>query len=170
MSPSRQNPQPLHVLFATPECAPLAKTGGLGDVSSALPAALRAIGVDVRVLLPGPHADKRFVQLAAEADYDELLDHGIEVWNFRPSMLHAKVMTVDGCIANIGSANLNSRSMALDEEINVVVLDPALVKTLDEHFDDDLARSEEIEPGLWEDRSPTQRAYERLATPIRRFF
>ena len=53
MSPSRQKPQPLHVLFATPECAPLAKTGGLGDVSAALPAALRAIGADVRVLLPG---------------------------------------------------------------------------------------------------------------------
>src|SRR5204863_5262910 len=53
LSPSRQNPQPLHVLFATPECAPLAKTGGLGDVSSALPAALRAIGLDARVLLPG---------------------------------------------------------------------------------------------------------------------
>ncbi len=52
MSPSK-NPKPLRVLFATPECAPLAKTGGLGDVSSALPAALRKIGIDARVLLPG---------------------------------------------------------------------------------------------------------------------
>jgi starch synthase len=52
LSPSK-NLKPLHVLFATPECAPLAKTGGLGDVSSALPAALRAIGIDARVLLPG---------------------------------------------------------------------------------------------------------------------
>src|SRR5438094_4086209 len=43
----------MRVLFVTPECAPLAKTGGLGDVSAALPAALRAIGVDARVLLPG---------------------------------------------------------------------------------------------------------------------
>src|SRR5690349_2693722 len=43
----------LRVLFVTPECAPLTKTGGLGDVSGALPAALRAIGVDVQVLLPG---------------------------------------------------------------------------------------------------------------------
>ena len=57
--------------------------------------------------------------------------------------------TVDGHIANIGSANLNSRSTTLDEEINVVVLDDALVKTLDAHFDDDLDRSVEIRPGRW---------------------
>ena len=53
MSPSSSTLPPLHVLFATPECAPLAKTGGLGDVSAALPAALREIGIDARVLLPG---------------------------------------------------------------------------------------------------------------------
>src|SRR4051794_14193414 len=43
----------MRVLFTTSECAPLTKTGGLGDVSAALPAALRAAGDDVRVLLPG---------------------------------------------------------------------------------------------------------------------
>ena len=53
MPPTRRPPPPLKVLFATPECAPLVKTGGLGDVSAALPAALRALGLDVRVLLPG---------------------------------------------------------------------------------------------------------------------
>ena len=56
-------------------------------------------------------------------------------------MMHAKVMTVDGVVANIGSANLNSRSTACDEEINVVALDPELVQVLDEQFDADLERS-----------------------------
>nr|MDQ3026779.1 glycogen/starch synthase [Pseudomonadota bacterium] len=51
--PSPSPDSPLKVLFVTPECAPLVKTGGLGDVSAALPAALKAAGVDVRVLLPG---------------------------------------------------------------------------------------------------------------------
>jgi cardiolipin synthase len=60
--------------------------------------------------------------------------------------------------------------MALDEEVNVVALDEALVKTLDEHFDDDLGRSVEIESGRWKERSPVQRTYERLSTPLRRFF
>jgi cardiolipin synthase len=84
------------------------------------------------VLLPGPHADKRFVQLAGEAMYPRLLECGVELWNYQPSMLHAKVMTVDGVVANIGSANLNARSTECDEEINVVALAPELVQVLDE--------------------------------------
>src|SRR5206468_749707 len=98
-------------------------------------------GVEVEILLPGPHADKRFVQLAAEADYGALLDAGVHLWSFQPSMLHMKMTTVDGILANIGSANLNSRSMALDDEINLAVLDETLVRTLDAHFDEDLERS-----------------------------
>ena len=80
-------------------------------------------GVEVELLLPGPHADKRFVQLAGEATYAALLERGVEIWTFQPSMLHAKIMTVDGIVANIGSANLNARSTSLDEEINVVAID-----------------------------------------------
>ena len=101
-------------------------------------------GVRVEILLPGPHADKRFVQLAGESSYERLLDHGVRIWHFQPSMLHAKIMTVDGIIANIGSANLNARSTELDEEINLVAFDPELVRVLDRQFDDDLERSEAI--------------------------
>lgn len=125
-------------------------------------------GVQVQILLPGPHADKRFVQLAAEADYDRLLEIGVEVWTFQPSMLHAKVMTVDGVVANVGSANLNTRSMACDEEINVVALDPELVRILDAQYDEDLERSVRIQRGRWERRPLVQRVAERLVTPLRR--
>ena len=127
-------------------------------------------GVQVQILLPGPHADKRFVQLAGEAMYPELLAAGVELWNFQPSMMHAKVMTVDGVVANIGSANLNARSTACDEEINVVALDPELVQILDEQFDEDLERSIRIEPGRWKQRSLPQRVAEQAVTPIRRWF
>jgi cardiolipin synthase len=124
-------------------------------------------GVKVEILLPGPHADKRFVQLAGESSYERLLESGVRLWNFQPSMLHAKVMTVDCVAANIGSANLNARSTELDEEINLVAFDPALVKILDEQFDDDLERSEAIVPGRWKDRSIAQRALERAAGVFR---
>jgi cardiolipin synthase len=127
-------------------------------------------GVEVQVLLPGPHADKRFVQIAGEHRYAELLAAGIEIWNFQPSMLHAKVMTVDGIAANVGSANVNPRSVTWDEEINVVGLDEGLVGLLDTHFDDDLARSVQIAPGRWARRSTWQRAAERAVTPIKRYF
>jgi cardiolipin synthase len=127
-------------------------------------------GVDVRILLPGPHADKRFVQLAGEADYEVLLDHGVRIWHFQPSMLHAKTMTVDGLTANIGSANLNARSVTWDEEINLVAIDEDLVRTLNDHFDDDLTRSEQVHPGGWNHRPLRQRVAERVIVPVRRHF
>jgi cardiolipin synthase len=127
-------------------------------------------GVRIEILLPGTYADKRFVQIAAEADYERLLDAGIRIWNFQPSMLHAKVMTVDGQLANIGSANLNSRSTMLDEEINLVVLDEDLVATLDSQFDEDLERSCEIELGRWNHRSLFERLLEQGSRIFRRWF
>ena len=127
-------------------------------------------GVEVDILIPGPHADKRVVQLAAETSYTRLLDHGVSIWNYQPTMLHAKIMTVDGHVANIGSANLNRRSLSLDEEINIVALEPDLIAILDRHFEDDLDRSVRIRPGRWDRRSRTQRTVEQFVVPLRRFF
>jgi cardiolipin synthase len=120
-------------------------------------------GVDVRILLPGPHIDKRFVQLAGESSFERLLDSGVKIWRFQPSMLHAKIMTVDRVVANIGSANLNARSTELDEEVNLVAVDPDIVRVLDAHFDEDLERSEPIDPGRWQRRSVPRRLVERTA-------
>jgi cardiolipin synthase A/B len=124
-------------------------------------------GVTVEILLPGPHGDKRFVQLAGQAVYERLLEHGVHIWHYQPTMLHAKIMTVDGLVANIGSANFNARSTELDEEINLVALDPDLVRLLDRQFDIDLERSEEIQPGRWEDRSVGRRVLEGITRPLR---
>jgi len=127
-------------------------------------------GVTVELLLPGPHADKRFVQLAGADRFAPLFDAGVAIWAFQPSMLHAKVMTVDGIVSNVGSANLNARSTALDEEVNVVAIDPALTAILDRHFDDDLARSERVEAGGWQQRSLYERVFEAATRPFRGAF
>jgi cardiolipin synthase len=140
-----------------------------GDLGDRLCAAADR-GVDVQILLPGPHIDKRFVQVAAEGEYERLLEHGVTIWNFQPTMLHAKVMTVDGLLANVGSANVNPRSVTWDEEVNVVAIDEALGRLLDEQFDEDLERSVRIEPGRWQRRALWQRAAERAVAPIKRFF
>lgn len=124
-------------------------------------------GVKVEILLPGPHGDKRFVQLAGQAIYEQLLEHGVRIWHFQPTMLHAKIMTVDGLVASVGSANFNARSTELDEEINLVALDADLVRQLDRQFDVDLERSEEIQPGRWEDRSVGRRVLEGITRPLR---
>lgn len=117
--------------------------------------------VDVQLLVPGPHADKRFVQLAGEACYRSLLDAGVQVWMYLPSMLHAKVMTVDGSVAMLGSANMNQRSTSLDEEVVLVIFDETVAGALDRQFDVDLGVSEEIDLGRWERRNLWQRGRER---------
>ena len=137
------------------------------EIISRLAAAARR-GVDVTILLPGPHADKRFVQLASQETFAPLLDAGVRIWTYQPTMIHAKIMTVDGVVANIGSANLNARSTRLDEEINVVAIDPELTRTLDRQFDEDLTRSSAVESVS--SRSPLERLMGAVLSPFRRFF
>jgi cardiolipin synthase len=117
-------------------------------------------GVDVEILVPGEHADKRVVQVAGEQSYDDLLNAGVRIFRFCPTMIHAKVMTVDGRVATIGSGNFDQRSMGINEEANIVVFDEATTAIFDAQFDEDLERSEEIHPADWEDRGPVQKAAE----------
>ena len=126
-------------------------------------------GVEVDLLLPGPGADKRVCQLASESTYARLVSCGVRVWNFQPSMMHAKIMIVDDSAAVLGSSNFNRRSLDHDEEVVLVVLDDATVATLDAHFDEDLRRSRRIEAGRWEQRSAPQRVLEASVRPIRRW-
>jgi cardiolipin synthase len=131
--------------------------------------ATAARGVQVQLLLPGPHTDKRVSQLSSEANYAELVDGGVQLWNFQPSMMHQKVITVDGEVALIGSPNVNRRSMDHDEEVAVCALDRGVVAVLDQHIDDDMTRSREIDLSRWRNRSVAQRAAEALVTPVRRW-
>ncbi|MEO8106824.1 MAG: phospholipase D-like domain-containing protein [Actinomycetes bacterium] len=126
-------------------------------------------GVQVQVLLPGPGADKRVCQLAAESTFAELVDGGIEVWNFQPSMLHAKVLTVDGVLSVVGSSNFNRRSMNHDEEIALAILDTDVTAVLNGHFEEDLERSTRIDLHRWRNRSAPQRALELVVQPARRW-
>jgi cardiolipin synthase A/B len=127
-----------------------------------------ARGVDVDLLLPGPHADKRVSQLTSEGAYERLVDCGVKVWTFQPSMMHAKVMTVDGLAAVVGSSNFNRRSMDHDEEVVLIALDRDLAAQLDADLDDDFARSVEIDLTRWRERGVPQRAMEKAVAPIRR--
>jgi len=127
-------------------------------------------GVEVDVLLPGSHADKRVCQLASEATYDRLVSGGVRVWNFQPSMMHAKIMTMDGMASVLGSSNFNRRSLDHDEEVMLVALDREVVSVLDGHFDEDLRRSEQIDLTRWRSRGVVQRTLEAATAPLRRFF
>jgi len=123
-------------------------------------------GVDVQILVPGPHIDKRFVQVASEATFHELLDAGVKISTFKPSMLHAKVMTIDGALAVVGSANFNRRSTQYDDEVVLVIFDEGMTHLLDEHMDEDLARSEPVDLADWEERGLFQRVQEKAVKVI----
>ncbi|HUF57198.1 MAG TPA: phospholipase D-like domain-containing protein [Thermohalobaculum sp.] len=120
----------------------------------------RARGVEVDILIPGPYNDKRVSELAGSEDIGALIEGGVRFWRYQPTMYHNKLLTVDGELASIGSANFNHRSVAKDDEIAVNVLDPDFTGLMDRHFEEDLERSERIGEGEWEDRGLIRRALE----------
>ncbi|WP_217184788.1 phosphatidylserine/phosphatidylglycerophosphate/cardiolipin synthase family protein [Streptomyces sp. AC495_CC817] len=126
-------------------------------------------GVEVEILLPGRHTDKRVCRLAGQHYYDDLIACGVRIHQYRPTMMHAKVVTVDRVAALIGSTNFNRRSLDHDEEIMLAVLDEEFTRTLDAHFEADIASSDPILPVRWKRRSLFQRARETAVQPIRRF-
>jgi cardiolipin synthase A/B len=119
-------------------------------------------GVRVDVLMPGEHTDKRVVQLAGEKEYQDLFAANVNVYRYQPTMLHAKVMTIDGKVGTVGSANFDPRSFGHNEEANIVVFDTDVVETLDRHFAEDLERSEKVDPEEWRQRGLLQRTAEKV--------
>jgi cardiolipin synthase len=125
-------------------------------------------GVAMRILVPGSHIDKEFVRTAGRAAYDDLLDAGIEIYEYCPTMLHAKTLTVDGRWSSVGSVNFDNRSFQLHDEVTLCVQSESFAERLHEVFEHDLESSERIDPDQWRDRSRTQRARERVTKYARR--
>lgn len=124
-------------------------------------------GVDVEIMNPGPHSNHQVCQLAGEETYDELLEAGVRIWRYQPTMLHTKVITADGMLSCVGSVNLNHRSLMKDDEVAVVVLDPQLAAVLDRDFENDRERCEEVRDARWARRSWRQRTAEWVARLFR---
>lgn len=101
-------------------------------------------GVDVRILAAGPRTDIRIARLAARARYSTLLESGVRIYEWRPSSLHAKTFVVDGVWSTIGTMNFDNRSLALNEEVTLMVLDEGLGSQMDSLFLADLERATEI--------------------------
>ncbi len=121
-------------------------------------------GVQIDVLVPGEHSDKSLVRWAGEKEYRLLLEEGVSVRVFEPSMLHAKVMTADGRVAVVGSSNINSRSMSEDDEVIMTIFDREIVDELDRDFDDDLKRALDLDPEDWAERGLLRRAVQSVSS------
>jgi cardiolipin synthase len=125
-------------------------------------------GVRARVLVPGPHIDKEFVRIAGRAAYEALLDCGVEIFEYQPTMLHAKTLCIDGAWASVGSVNFDNRSFQLHDEATLCVQSERFAALLTEQFQADLERSAAIRPGAFRDRPLHQRAAERTLALARR--
>ncbi len=120
-------------------------------------------GVDVRILTAGPRTDVNVVRLAGRASYETLLGSGVRVYEWQPTTLHAKTFVIDGQWFTVGSMNFDNRSMALNDEATLMVLDRTLGGEMDGVFLDDLRHSREITSQAFRGRSWFQRMSERGA-------
>jgi cardiolipin synthase A/B len=123
-------------------------------------------GVRVVVLLPGA-IDNTIVRQASRSKFGAMLEAGIEIYRYRAGLLHAKTMTVDGIWATIGSTNLDTRSFALNDEVNAVVYHTDVVGQLEKVFADDLTYSRKVDLERWRSRGVLDRLLEILSLPIR---
>ena len=122
--------------------------------------AMRERHVKVRILVPGPKNDHPSIRHTSRSTYGDLLLAGAEIYEYEPSMLHAKLMVVDGAWVVVGSTNFDPRSFGIDEEDNLAALDPQLAQDLTAQFDNDLKSSRHITYEKWKSRSPYERALE----------
>jgi cardiolipin synthase len=119
--------------------------------------------VDVRLLVPGPATDAKPVRLAGRSHYEELLEAGVRIFEFEPAMMHAKTVVVDGRWTVVGSANMDNRSVELNEENILGVSDPRLAAQVEHGLRGDFARAREIKLEEFRRRGRAARVLERLA-------
>ena len=109
-------------------------------------------GVDVRVLVPGPHIDIPIVRMASRHHYGELLDGGVKIYEYQPTMMHNKVMVVDGIWTTIGSINFVNRSMKKNAEANVAIYDRGFAELVEKSVLADLEKSQLFTKQMWKKR------------------
>lgn len=125
-------------------------------------------GVDVRILTAGPKTDVKTTTYAGRARYPELLEGGVRIYEYQPTMMHSKTFVVDGVWSTVGSLNFDNRSLAFNNESNLVMLDATLGAQMDSIFLSDLRYAKEITMADVNARNWIQRGLEWGATVLAR--
>ncbi len=120
--------------------------------------AVKQRGVAVKVLVPGSHNDHALTRSTSRNAYGDLLASGAEIYEYQPTMIHAKILVVDDAWVVIGSTNFDHRSFGINDEISVAILDPGLATQVEQQFRADLASSRRVTYQEWRSRP----AYERV--------
>jgi cardiolipin synthase A/B len=126
-----------------------------------------ARGVDVRLLLPGVNNDQPLTKSAGRAAYGRMLEGGVKIFEYQPTMIHTKSMVVDGLFCMLGSSNLDARSSEINEELDVVVYDEKFSRQMETVFEKDLRDAREYTLQEFKNRSWWERTTEWLMLPFR---
>jgi len=131
------------------------------DIRALIAGAARR-GVDTRILTVSSETDVKSTWYAGRARYEELLSAGVRIYEYEPVMMHAKTLTVDGHWAAVGSMNADNRSLSLNEETVLMMLDARAAKTLEQQFMDDIQFAKEIKLSEFKERGAVDRVKETL--------
>jgi cardiolipin synthase A/B len=121
-------------------------------------------GVKVRVLTPSGLIDSEIVRKASRASWGPLLEAGVQIAEYQPTMFHVKGLIVDGLFTSVGSTNFDTRSFRLNDEANLNVLNPEFGAAQVSVFEADWAQGRQITHAQWLARPWTEKALERLAS------
>ncbi len=119
-------------------------------------------GVNVRILVPGRKSDHLVTRSTSRGGYGPLLKAGAEVYEYHPSMIHAKVLCIDALWSVVGSTNFDNRSFGINDEVNLAVKDSDIATRLEQDLLTDLKESRRISLEAWRHRPVSERATELL--------
>lgn len=123
--------------------------------------------VDVRFILPGVNNDQPLTKSAGRAAYGKMLEGGVRIFEYQPTMMHEKAMVVDGMFSMFGSSNLDARSSEINEELDLVVYDEKFSQQMEATFEKDLRQSREYTLQEFKNRSWWECTTEWLMLPFR---
>jgi cardiolipin synthase len=137
------------------------------DLTTEMLVRAAARGVAVEILVPGRHIDTPVVRRASRARWGALLEAGVAIHEFQPTMFHCKIMIVDHCWTSVGSTNFDNRSFRLNDETNLNVLDGPFAAAQAVAFDGDLTRSHRVTLEEWRARPRREKLLEHFAALFR---
>lgn len=117
-------------------------------------------GVDIKIITPGPHNDHIMTRSASRRLYGELIENGIEIYEYKPGMIHQKLLIVDGVWSVLGSTNMDNRSFHLNDEVNIAEFDGDLAQQLTDLYLKDLRESHRITYDEWKKRPLWDKLFE----------
>jgi cardiolipin synthase len=135
-----------------------------GEAAVAQLAAAAKRGVRVQVIVPGEHIDWDLVRRASRHRWGPLLEAGVEIYEYQPTMYHLKMLVADGIWTSVGSSNFDPRSFTINDESNLNVYDEEFARMQGDMFERDLLESKRISLLEWQDRPWSDKVLDAIAS------